>query len=93
MTKYLDPNQSAARDRHFKRYFDCGQAMVSDSVQEIRNIRIEFGQWRELTACLLRALEEAASACGGTDFNPRGSAQLTRSSTEPAARTTYQERT
>ncbi|KAK0712655.1 hypothetical protein B0T26DRAFT_714885 [Lasiosphaeria miniovina] len=61
MTKYLDPNQSAARDRHFKRYFDCGQAMASDSVQEICNIRIEFGKWRELTACLLRALEEAAT--------------------------------
>jgi len=93
MTKYLDPNQSAARNRQLKRYLDSSKDKVDKSVQEISNIRSEFGEWRKFTGHLLRALEATASACGDTVFKPLGSAQLTRDSNKPAARATEQERT
>jgi hypothetical protein len=41
-------------------------------LQEIRNIVVEFEQWRKFTACLLRVLEDAARTCGDTDFNLLG---------------------
>jgi hypothetical protein len=60
MMKYLDPNQSEARDRQLKRYISSGQSMVTESVDEIAAIRADFAQWRQLTTDILRALDGKA---------------------------------
>jgi hypothetical protein len=60
MMKYLDPNQSEARDRQLKRYISSGQNMVTESVDKIAAIRADFAQWRQLTTDILRALDEKA---------------------------------
>ncbi|KAL7623140.1 hypothetical protein AAE478_006821 [Parahypoxylon ruwenzoriense] len=61
MLKYLDPNQSAARDKRLKLYITKGQEMIDESVAEIAAVRVDFAEWKNFTTKLLRALEEKAA--------------------------------
>ncbi|KAH8679532.1 hypothetical protein BGZ60DRAFT_561106 [Tricladium varicosporioides] len=58
MLKFLNPNQSAARDRQLKLYISRGQDFINESVDLIATIRADFNHWKELTTGLLRALEK-----------------------------------
>jgi hypothetical protein len=60
MLKYLDPNQSAARDKRLQLYITKSHEMIDESVAEIAAIRADFTQWKNLTTSLLRGLEEKA---------------------------------
>jgi hypothetical protein len=57
MMKYLDPNQSEARDKRFREYVSKGQEMIHESVDVIADVREDFSRWRNLTTALLGALE------------------------------------
>ncbi|KAK5987128.1 hypothetical protein PT974_11246 [Cladobotryum mycophilum] len=57
MLGFCDPSQSELRDRHLKRYLKRGQKDVDDCATAIREVNEAFRMWSEMTANLLKALE------------------------------------
>jgi hypothetical protein len=62
MMKYLDPEQTEARDRQLKNYISKGEAMVTKSVNEIAAVRADFAEWKKQTDYLLHALHDKAGS-------------------------------
>ena len=58
MLKYLDPNQSKARDRQLERYISLSEANSAKSVIILRDVKEDFEEWRKLTKSILGALEK-----------------------------------
>lgn len=74
MTKYLDPNQSEARDRQLKRYLSNSIEKSTGSVNILTDVRKDFETWRELTQTILGALNHEYGQLELSGPQHRGSA-------------------
>ncbi|RYC81101.1 hypothetical protein BFJ63_vAg16007 [Fusarium oxysporum f. sp. narcissi] len=62
MLEFIEPKQSALRDKRFKSHVMAGLNTIDESVRLIFQVRQDFSSWKQVTTDLLRALEEKASS-------------------------------
>lgn len=60
MLEFIEPKQSALRDKLFKSHVMAGLNTIDESVRLISEVKQDFSGWKQVTTDLLRALEDKA---------------------------------